>query len=247
MDINNKIEYIAPDPNRQNIVWVRFTDLTSGDETIYEVSDSKLNQNQVDNADIRVMDCMDCHNRPSHLFHAPDEAINKALASRQISPEIPFIKEKGVEVLSATYQFNRQAMTQIEKKIVDYYEQSSPKLTRDQEDLITKATSAIQQIYRENFFPDMKVRWTVYPSNIGHMIFPGCKRCHDGLHESAGGRIVPADCDSCHIILSQGTEGNISYLEDENGLEFKHPVPIGGMWRQLNCTECHAGGAQEGG
>ncbi len=35
-------------------------------------------------------------------------------------------------------------------------------------------------------------------NNLGHMDFPGCFRCHDGSHTSAGGKTIPNDCDTCH-------------------------------------------------
>ena len=87
----------------------------------------------------------------------------------------------------------------------------------------------------------MEVSWRAYPDNLGHTLFPGCYRCHDGKHQSADGKVVSHDCSSCHIILSQGS-GPEPEMISPQGIEFRHPVAIGEMWRQVNCAVCHTGG-----
>ena len=37
--------------------------------------------NDISKYEIRKMDCMDCHNRPSHRYVPPDFAVNQALAA----------------------------------------------------------------------------------------------------------------------------------------------------------------------
>jgi len=94
-------------------------------------------------------------------------------------------------------------------------------------------------IYRDNFFPGMKVLWKAYPNHIGHFTFRGCNRCHDGLHKNAKGEAISHQCSSCHDIISQGPEGKTE--SSVNGLEFRHP---GGSdeWKEMACTDCHNGG-----
>ncbi len=92
----------------------------------------------------------------------------------------------------------------------------------------------------------MRVDWQAYPDNIGHTIFPGCYRCHDGQHRSSEGRVISHDCHACHTILAQGADGaTTSQLIGPAGLEFKHPVDIGEIWREMNCAECHTGALAE--
>src|SRR3954467_141480 len=76
----NKVEYIAADAKRQVIPWVRFTD-PKGNITEYRSPDFK---DDPANHPIRVMDCLDCHNRPAHRFHSPNDAVDQAIASRRI-------------------------------------------------------------------------------------------------------------------------------------------------------------------
>jgi hypothetical protein len=90
----------------------------------------------------------------------------------------------------------------------------------------------------------MKVDWSKYPENIGHMDNPGCFRCHDGQHTSDNGRPMPATaCNSCHVILAQGSGADLSRLAPD-GVAFKHPsTDIDGLG--LLCSDCHNGKNQE--
>ncbi len=239
---NVRVEYIATDENRQTIPWVKVTYLPSGKSVEYDSSQSPLTQQQRAGADVRTMDCMDCHNRPSHDFRSPVEAVNLSLASGSLTSRLPFIRQEGVRVLSQKYDSRKAAYRGIEKGIHDYYQKNFPDLQSRQGDEITKAVGLLQGIYDENFFPAMKSRWTDYPNNIGHWIFPGCMRCHDGRHQSSDGQVIPHDCTTCHVILAQGKAGHEEYRKSEEGLAFQHPVAVGGVWQQTPCTQCHSGG-----
>ena len=85
----------------------------------------------------------------------------------------------------------------------------------------------------------MKVRWDVYPDNIGHLTWKGCFRCHDEKHKTKAGQVISKDCNACHIIISQGSGEEVAV--SLNGLEFKHPVDIDEAWKEMDCHECHTG------
>jgi nitrate/TMAO reductase-like tetraheme cytochrome c subunit len=240
---NVQVEYIATDSDLQTIPWVKVTDLQSGQSVEYNSSQSPLSDQERAEAEVRTMDCMDCHNRPSHDLRSPVESVNLTLAAGSINPQLPFIKQQGVAVLSEQFDSQTAAHEGIEKGIHDYYQNSFPDLLSTQGDDIAKAIGQLQLIYDENFFPEMKSRWTDYPNNVGHWIFPGCMRCHDGQHKSSGGEVIPNDCDTCHLIAAQGKPGQEEYSNADQGLTFDHPVPIGDAWEQTPCTQCHSGGA----
>ena len=107
-------------------------------------------------------------------------------------------------------------------------------------DPVLKAIAALQKIYRENFFPEMKVSWEEYPDHIGHMITPGCFRCHNGDHENAEGKVVTRECASCHTIIAQGPGRSVESITTA-GLEFIHPEDIDEEWKETRCDECHTG------
>ena len=225
MVVGNRVEYIATDAARQKIPWVRITD-PQGVVTTYRTAKFT---NDVSPSDIRTMDCMDCHTRPSHRYVPPDKAVNLAMELGQIDRTLPWIKTNAVYVLTRKYDTDSQARDGIATALAERY---------PNEPRIRGIIPVVQQIYRDNFFPEMKANWSVYPDNIGHMIWPGCFRCHDGNHKSDDGRTIKAnDCNACHTILAQGTGAELQQMTP-GGQPFKH---TGGDY-DLSCSDCHTGG-----
>ena len=239
MNIGNKIEYIAADESHQVIPWVRVTD-KAGKVTVYQSSEKPLKEEQIKTAETRRMDCIDCHNRPSHVYNAPAKVINVAMNTGRINPTIPYIKKIAVEALTKEYPSTPAALDGIAASITKYYQTEQAAFAKAHPELIAQAITEVQSNYRLNFFPEMKVNWRAYPNNIGHTIFPGCYRCHDGKHAAPTGEVISHDCKSCHIILAQGNGEKLHQLSPD-GLEFEHPVDIGDVWKDTNCAECHTG------
>jgi hypothetical protein len=237
MAIGNKIEYIAADEARQNIPWVRQTD-EKGNTIIYQSEEEPLKGAPEDYA-IRKLDCIDCHNRPTHIYRSPSAAMNIALHTGKIDPTLPNVKERGIEFLIAEYKTKEEGLQTVAEKVHAYYQNNYPDIYQLRRPAVELAAVGVQDIYRDNFFPDMKVRWDEYPENVGHFIWKGCFRCHDGKHKSKEGVVINNRCDSCHIIISQGS-GKQKTVSLE-GLEFQHPVDIQDAWKEMNCDECHTG------
>jgi len=73
------IEYIAGDETRESIPWVRYINLKTGDTIIYTDEENPLEDSLLAVLPVRTMDCIDCHNRPSHKYQSPPVYINNAL------------------------------------------------------------------------------------------------------------------------------------------------------------------------
>jgi nitrate/TMAO reductase-like tetraheme cytochrome c subunit len=224
----NKVEYIATDNERLKIPWVRVTD-SSGKVTIFK---TKNFTNDVTKLETRTMDCMDCHNRPSHRYLSPEKAVNQQMALGKIDPAIPWIKTNAVYVLTRPYQTEDEAKNSIATTLAAKYP-NDPR--------IQTATATIQEIYADYFFPEMKASWASYPDNVGHMIWPGCFRCHDGQHKTEDRKttIKANDCNTCHTILAQGSGEELNKLSPA-GQKFIHPG--GDLDPNPVCTDCHNGG-----
>jgi nitrate/TMAO reductase-like tetraheme cytochrome c subunit len=222
----NKIEYIATDERRQVIPWVRVTN-PKGEVTEYRVRNFT---NDISSYAIRRMDCVDCHNRPAHRYRSPNEAVNYAMSIGKIDPALPWVKSNAVAVLTQKYTTEDEALEKIATSLRALYA-TAPGLDK----LVTE----VQAVYRQNFFPEMKVDWRAYPENIGHKDWPGCFRCHDERHVAVSGtkKIPASDCASCHTIISQGA-GEQLHQVNPRGQEFQHPGdPVDGA-----CNDCHSGG-----
>ena len=238
MNINNEITYVAADEQRQVIPYVHVRDM-QGRVTEYYAKDSSLTKEQIAAGARHRMDCIDCHNRPTHVYPPPDRAVDESLLARRIDSSLPYIKQQAVTALSASYDTTDKAMQGIAETIQNFYESKYPNLVHSRQLEIRNAVQEVQQIFRHTTFPEMKVNWQTHPNNLGHFYFTGCFRCHDGQHVSADGRVISKDCNICHTVLSQ-EEGGVR-MSAAPKVNFQHPVDLGDI-SQVNCSDCHTGG-----
>jgi hypothetical protein len=232
---DEKVEYYAIDEERQDIPWMRVTNLKEGTTKVFRI-DSFTGEPPPDR--IRVMDCIDCHNRPSHVFPTANEAVERSLASGALSLKLPNIKRVAVQAM-VQKEITSDAVAP--QKIADFIKAkyADPALAAE----VPGAIAEIQKIFAVSIFPDRKADWRVYPNNIGHKDWPGCFRCHDDKHKTSTGQKVRAsDCNSCHVIIAQGKGAELETLSSK-GFPFKHPD--GELDGDLSCSDCHNGGIQK--
>jgi nitrate/TMAO reductase-like tetraheme cytochrome c subunit len=229
---DEKVEYFATDPKRQDIPWMRVTNKKDGTARVYRTEGFK-GEPAADQ--VRTMDCMDCHNRPAHGFPTANESVEKAMAAGTLSTNLPFIKREAVKAL---LQKEITTDTDAPVKIAAYLTAKYPAAAE-----LPAAITTVQQIYATTIFPERKADWRVYPNNIGHKDWLGCFRCHDNKHKTdAGDAVRSSDCNSCHVILAQGKGAEFELL-NAKGQEFKHPG--GELDPDLTCADCHNGGIQK--
>ena len=197
-DPANEIDYISTDDKRQVIPWVRVMDRSG---VVREFVADGVTPDQLAKGERRRMDCMDCHNRPSHRMAASAEvAVNAAMAASDIPSSLPFVRREAVRVLTGSYSTEEQATDAIAKELRDFYRGTYESVYMSERQEVERAVAGVQQIYRRNVFPEMKVQFGTYPDNVGHNAFPGCFRCHDDSHVSKDGAKIGQECDTCHTI-----------------------------------------------
>lgn len=192
-----QIRYAPADEARQSIPVVEYT-RGDGKWTRFAVQGAPA----TDRENMRVMDCMDCHNRPSHSLELPDRALNRVIASGAIPATLPWAKKRGLELLKGTYKTQEEAAPQITAGFENFYKEKYPEIYASRRAEITRAAAAVAGIYKRNVFPEMKITWGSYPNNLGHNDFPGCFRCHDDLHVASTGDKITQDCSACHSLLA---------------------------------------------
>lgn len=238
MNIANKITYWS-DKTRQDIPYVKVED-QQGRTTEYYASGA--DQSKISSLQSKRMDCVDCHNRPTHVYQVPDRSVDQAMMAHRIDPSLPFAKSKGVELLAAEYKTTPEALNAIATKVPAFYKEKYPEIAASKQKEINSMVSELQRIFQQSIFPEMKVDWRTHKDNVGHFYYSGCFRCHDGNHTSKDGKVISKNCDSCHTILGQ-EEGGVTLMGSATGLAFKHPVDLGDI-TQITCTDCHNGGPQ---
>jgi hypothetical protein len=153
-------------------------------------------------AERRKMDCVDCHNRPTHAFEMPERAVDEAITAGRIDRQLPYVKKQAVAALRIEYPDRATASEKIPQAIADFYKAKYPETYQNKRPIVETAAQQVKAIYLRNIFPEMKITWGTHPNNIGHDDFLGCFRCHDGKHKSADGRAINDDCSACHQILA---------------------------------------------
>jgi hypothetical protein len=236
-----KIEYVASDIQRQSIPFVRYTNRKTGAVEVFEDPDQKLSPGQMDSIGSRTMDCMDCHNRPSHNYLPPQVFMDAAMETGSIPAGLPFIKKISLDLIAKDYGTTDSAHMAIRSGITEFYKTTYGSFYEKNGAMVASAAKTVSDEYSKNIFPEMKVKWSAYPTNIGHMEFNGCFRCHDGKHQSGSGKIISRDCNLCHTIYGQGNPASVVMAPLNQPMEFTHPVDIGDAWKESLCTTCHTG------
>jgi hypothetical protein len=197
MNVQNRIEFVSLDAARQDIPYVK---MTSADGTVREWRKEGVTDAQIAAGTHRLMDCTDCHNRPSHTFSATAErAVDKAIADGQIPRSLPFVRREVVKALKTEAASSDEALATIDKSLRTYYS-SAAVATRPAPAELERTITVAKALYGGNVFPQMKITWGTYRNNIGHMDSPGCFRCHDEEKKTAEGKTISQDCDSCHTM-----------------------------------------------
>jgi hypothetical protein len=199
---DNRIRYVAADDRRQEMAWVELTTPDGEVRTYQREGDDQPSAAAI--ADARVMDCIDCHNRPTHAFRVPSKAVDWVLDSHPELRDLPYYKKQAVAAITGDYPSHAEGVAAVRDAVSGYYATQFPEITATRSELVERGAALAAQAYGKSVFPAMDTNWETHPNNIGHDDFPGCMRCHDGEMSTADGEhTIPVDCETCHIFLVQ--------------------------------------------
>jgi mono/diheme cytochrome c family protein len=242
--IENEVYYLATDDHDQQIPYVQVV-ADDGSITEYVDIESGINPASVDPTDLKLMDCITCHNRITHLILQPEDTVDQLLSRQVISTTIPEIRLKAVEVFRADYGTIDLAMSGI-AGLKGYYEVVHSDFLAENEQLVDQAILALQGAYRESVFPEQQADWNSHPNNVGHKDAPGCFRCHDGKHLNPEQESIRLECNICHSIpVVAGPSDFVVNIEISRGPEpASHLSPNWiGLHREVfdsTCANCHS-------
>jgi hypothetical protein len=202
VDPNIRVRYRS-DEARQTIYDVELTD---GDGTVkvYKKGEPPEADGDVpEDGGWRTMDCVDCHNRPTHIYGTPEQEIDEAIRQGRISRSLPYVRREGLEALRQTYDSHEHAREGILSALSTYYGEHHADVPSA---AVEAAGNVLADIYAVNVFPSMSVTWGTYPNFIGHQYYDGCFRCHDDEHSTDDGEVISQDCFTCHSLLAMEEE-----------------------------------------
>jgi len=203
VDPDHVVRYRA-DAKRQTVYEI---EMVAGDGTTRRYKGPAADSKEAQAAsEWRTMDCVDCHNRPTHVYRDPARELDAAMLDRRIDPSLPFVRREGLKALLVDYPSHDAARAGITKAIADFYTASYPGLPADKQAAVSASAKALGDIWAWNVFPAMNVKWGTYVNHIGHPEMSGdvgCFRCHDEQHTTADGKTISQDCSTCHSLLAQ--------------------------------------------
>lgn len=198
----NHHTYYLEDPERPGVIdRIKLLD-HDGAVVIYQRGGNLKSPVGEGRPNYRLMDCLDCHNRPSHVFLGPDEALDAKISIGAIPVELPFVKKLGLDLVQRPYADKDQAHRRIAEGVDDFYGRNYPELKKSAVRQLNRAAAGIFQAWSENVFPEMKIFWNTYSSRLGHRDDNGCFRCHTEELISREGRTISHDCNLCHVVLA---------------------------------------------
>ena len=210
----NEVRYQAADEKRLVMEWV---EVRRGD-TFHRYTNSAFNKAALVNplpeghAEARSMDCVDCHNRATHIYQGPEEAVDLALAAGTIDRSLPFAKKVGLSALTKGYIDRDAAWVGIDRAVRGFYLRDMERADLATSPLTDQMVKTLREIYNRNIFPFMNVGWNPYPTHIGHRDEGGCFRCHNKDMVDEEGVAIGYDCTLCHSILAMDSKMKFQYL-----------------------------------
>ena len=212
IDPRRETTYTALDPQRQEIASVRVNE-PDGSVTEFFMNGEEPTPEQLAKAEVRSMDCIDCHNRPTHIFDLPKDAVDKAMNLGRIDSSLPFIRKVAVEALTEAVG-EKGDLDKIARRLEAHFKNDYPQILESNAEAVRKTIDEVQAIYNRNVFPEMNLKWGTYLNNISHIDSAGCFRCHDGSHSTLdGSKTISQDCTLCHSVLAM-EEQNPQVLAD---------------------------------
>ncbi len=198
---DNKIRYVSKNDKREDMIWVELT-TPDGEERVYTRDGDELPPPDEIQRRARVMDCIDCHDRPTHLFKEPSQALDEELEARPELVALPFYKKQALEAVQGDYPTHEAGMEAVKEAVLRFYRTTYPQIWTEHQSAVETGAEVASDVYGKNVFPEMKTNWETHPQDIGHERSPGCWRCHDDEHSTADGKhTIAMDCDLCHVFL----------------------------------------------
>ncbi|MGD8440296.1 MAG: NapC/NirT family cytochrome c [Holophagae bacterium] len=210
---DNRIRYVAGDERREEIVWVELT-TPDGEVRVYTRNTDEVPTADAIERDARIMDCIDCHNRPTHLFRDPSWALDDLLEKDADLRRLPYFKRQAVDAVEADYPSHSDGVRQVRDTLIAYYESEHPDTWSAEPELVRRGAESAAAVYGRTVFPAMETNWETHPNHIGHEQSPGCWRCHDSeMATEDGEHVIPMDCDNCHVFLVEDAPEPIDLAE----------------------------------
>jgi len=206
----NEVRYASVDDKRERIIWV---EVYQADGSCKRYTDPDLAQSTAKNNNVRILDCVDCHNRATHIYEYAARSIDKRIHSGLMNRGVPYLKQEALHTISKNYPDREAAFRGIANHIRGFYRRHYPEEAGQMLPAIDSVVGILQAIYARNIHPEMKITWGSYPDHIGHRGDGGCFRCHNSQLVDKDGKHISFDCTLCHSLLAYDSDEPFKFLQ----------------------------------
>ncbi len=218
---DSRVTYSTVSNERKKMTWV---EVNYGDGSSKRYVNRAVTDTSANDEAARVMDCVDCHNRATHIYEDPHDAVDERMRQGLLDRSLPFLKREALTAITGSYADSAAAMEGIANSLAGFYRLSYPNVALQRSDGIDSAVMVLQSVYSRNIHHGMNISWGSYASQIGHRgPRQGCFRCHNSDLVAADSTSISYDCSLCHSILAFQSPAVFQYLEptDSTSREYR--------------------------
>lgn len=219
----NEVRYSSVEDEREEMIWV---EARQSNGYYRRYVNQELSVADSDKQEARTLDCVDCHNRATHIYEDPEVAIDERIRRGLLPTGLPYLKREALSALTGGYRDTVAAREGIANQLHGFYQREYPRLARERAVLVDSIVQVLGGIYTRNIFPTMNINWGAYPSHIGHHGRQGCFRCHNPEMVDESGVAIRYDCTMCHSILAQDQSEPFKFLQPADTTDPDYPMHI---------------------
>ncbi len=217
----NIVRYASFDERREQMLWV---ESRQPDGSFKRFVNTALKSRKAEKEqEPRVMDCVDCHNRATHVYEDPARAVDLRMEQGLINRDLPFIRREAVAAMLPVYPTKEAGLEGVRNHLTGFYRLNFPQVISSRMAELDEAIAAVQKIYNRNVHPEMNVQWHSYPNHLGHDAESGCFRCHNNRLLAEDGASISTDCTTCHSILAEESAESFRFLRPPDQTEPDYP------------------------
>jgi hypothetical protein len=205
----NIVRYASVGDKREEMIWV---EAMQPDGSFKRYRNPELSSETERPEDVRALDCIDCHNRATHIYEDPADAVDDRIRFGDLDRSLPYLRREAYDALVNDYPNQVAAMDGIANHIRGYYEREFPEVALREMALIDSTIEVLQHVYNRNVHFGMNIRWGTYKSHLGHRDDGGCFRCHSSELVDENGESISDDCTTCHSILALEESEPFAYV-----------------------------------
>ncbi len=205
----NEIRYTSVNDEREEMIWV---DVRQPDGSFKRYVNEELTEEEREYEEVRVLDCVDCHNRATHIYQPVEDAVDSIIELGQIDRSLPFAKREALAAVNNRYENYQKSREGISNQMHGFYQRNYPEKYPSFRTAIDSAVAALNAIYERNIHPEMNIYWGAYKSFLGHEDDGGCYRCHSYKMVAEDGEYIDDDCTICHSIAAYESEEPYQFM-----------------------------------